>query len=800
MADSHGFFISYRRDLHRELAESVADCLRTMVGGDRVFMDQQIQSLPPGSVWPRQIVRGLRNSSAVLAIIDDRWFHELECRNKRADRWLSWKHSDDWVRYELCLALMSGKTVIPVLAGSGARMREDLLTPELKELATRQCCTLQDSENLADQLQQLLQWLPSAEAVHGGFIGRFVSEAGPTYMPAEAVTDADGGELWDPATETDSPQVMDFKFSIFSGDYREKLKIEFLLGSIRGALPTALQLEDLRLAGQPRKFRHSSRKKGMFLQCSCVLTDGLDSGIPEHVLLSVRSTTQFHDPGDVRNIQGVSCLIATCMSDFGFHDNELSLPIALLDDLARPNRWAVFSRKLLMPDSLIESRFLGAGFNFATADKEYLHLVWHIRVRQKPPVLLVPQRQKSGCDVPVWTRIQDLAAIDFSEAPIDAAVLAHLFPEYLSGEASSVAGFHGFLESPGMAGRGYSGGGWCRFARDTVAVDLTLMFQQAVHRGQWNPADSGPGDMLKSFADYTESLRTVFKLPFAVEALQISGAEPPYDRALWLNLIDDRRNVLRRYCVISSQSLEQQPTDWMVTSARRIAERVQTDTNGAAAAIIVLNPVQTDDRVSLHNPLSVHRRNETPIHLIQIAMGDMRIPRREVVHALIVLSEPVETPERWLLFTRSAGDQRWRLPGGKIEGIETPDQALVRELAEELRLGIGDFELSREIVPGGITSFEHSPKTGRLTHYSLHPFLVHLRSGGIARVTEQLNCSVGQPCELRLVAIHDWCEHGVGFDPGYAQAVLSRLAVTEVQQAASVLSAVPASCWRAEFP
>jgi 8-oxo-dGTP pyrophosphatase MutT (NUDIX family) len=62
---------------------------------------------------------------------------------------------------------------------------------------------------------------------------------------------------------------------------------------------------------------------------------------------------------------------------------------------------------------------------------------------------------------------------------------------------------------------------------------------------------------------------------------------------------------------------------------------------------------------------------------------------RRAIRALII------TPEREVLLMRihspEGGDSFWIAPGGGIEASETPEDALQRELAEEL--GLVDFEL-----------------------------------------------------------------------------------------------------------
>lgn len=70
-------------------------------------------------------------------------------------------------------------------------------------------------------------------------------------------------------------------------------------------------------------------------------------------------------------------------------------------------------------------------------------------------------------------------------------------------------------------------------------------------------------------------------------------------------------------------------------------------------------------------------------------MPDLTIPGHLVVAAAIV--DSLERPTRTLCARRSAPAAlagRWELPGGKVEPDETAEEALHRELAEELGIQV----------------------------------------------------------------------------------------------------------------
>ena len=56
-----------------------------------------------------------------------------------------------------------------------------------------------------------------------------------------------------------------------------------------------------------------------------------------------------------------------------------------------------------------------------------------------------------------------------------------------------------------------------------------------------------------------------------------------------------------------------------------------------------------------------------------------------------VLAAVLEKNGRWLIAKRKRGDRfagLWEFPGGKLEAGETPEEGLVREISEELGVGV----------------------------------------------------------------------------------------------------------------
>lgn len=78
---------------------------------------------------------------------------------------------------------------------------------------------------------------------------------------------------------------------------------------------------------------------------------------------------------------------------------------------------------------------------------------------------------------------------------------------------------------------------------------------------------------------------------------------------------------------------------------------------------------------------------------------------------LVVAAALSDGRGRWLMHRRALSKPNgglWEFPGGKVDGLEMPTESLVRELHEELGIGVNPAEL----VPAGFA--EAQPDPGRL--------------------------------------------------------------------------------------
>ena len=84
---------------------------------------------------------------------------------------------------------------------------------------------------------------------------------------------------------------------------------------------------------------------------------------------------------------------------------------------------------------------------------------------------------------------------------------------------------------------------------------------------------------------------------------------------------------------------------------------------------------------------------------------------------------------------------RWEFPGGKVEPGETPEQAIVREIAEELRATI--------VIDRFVATVDYDYDTFHLT---MHCFLAHVAKGQL----ELLEHSAARWLSLEHIDEVDW--------------------------------------------
>ncbi len=765
------FFISYRRATDGDSADTLVGELARLGGSEAIFFDRDPQSLPAGISWPYEIISNVASCETLLAIIGPGWLEEFRRRNRSPEGgWRPDTESKDWVRREIVFALQFGKRVVALLVNGAEMPGESDLPEDMRELAFRQSFRFAPdcdwASEVGDLVEQLRAPVSRPVAVPIPPLGR------PAQTPDELPDSLDHptGKRWDPRSETEDPHSYDYKFCVLDPEVRHRIRVELLAANQSGELRRGFSLTELRAFGEPRKFRTASAKCGLFVQAACIVSDGLDDGVVSKVLLYLRDEYQIHDPEriDPRNIDGESCLVATCLSAFSLHAGSGHLPKALLNDLAEPNPWAIFSRKLLIPDAVIDSKFLGVAFNLSNPQKEYLFLIWHVRTRRCPETMLVPAREEKHYDLPVWQSLDQLAGYDFEKAPIDRRVIEKTFGLNLrTPETKPKAPWlTGFVRFPGFDNTQSNGGRAVRWRRDTVPLDLARMFQQRVSRSPGSIPSSRATDLLSAF----ETDVRARALAVSVESVTWASVAEPFSAGLKLIVLDEAERPIGTYLILALESVEGAiPTELV----RRIRERAEIGFGVAEEpkAVLVLQGIHTADRFEIRGAESLHDPGRTPIHVVRLALGANRIPVKRIAHAIVPVRR-AEGPADSLLITRTKGDERPRLPGGKLENDESPLRALIRELNEELALEPDEFEASEALVGEGINVFEISPSSGLLTHYRIFPFLVRVVGTGFAKLLRQIRDPLpDDACSVWPVPFDEWIETGLGFDFSYPRTV-----------------------------
>lgn len=150
-------FINYRTGDAEQTAAAIDTALVRRFGEDRVFFAGR--SLRAGRVFPNGLLRGVRRSEVLLAV--------LGAEGARSPRLAA---ADDWVRRELLVARECGIPVVPVLVGRTTdRLRAADLPPELAWLADVQSLRYdthskdRDLAAIGDAVTELVPTLPQPE-------------------------------------------------------------------------------------------------------------------------------------------------------------------------------------------------------------------------------------------------------------------------------------------------------------------------------------------------------------------------------------------------------------------------------------------------------------------------------------------------------------------------------------------------------------------------------------------------------------------------------------------------------------
>ncbi|MGX1541174.1 toll/interleukin-1 receptor domain-containing protein [Streptomyces adustus] len=136
-------FINYRTGDGNDIAVLIDNELTKRFGKNHAF--RASKSIAPGVAYPDALLRGVRRSALVLAVIGADW---LNFQSRLND-------PEDWVRREIEEAFTCGVPVVPVLAGrSTERLRKEKLPEALARLAELQSVRL-DTQNAEADLKRL---------------------------------------------------------------------------------------------------------------------------------------------------------------------------------------------------------------------------------------------------------------------------------------------------------------------------------------------------------------------------------------------------------------------------------------------------------------------------------------------------------------------------------------------------------------------------------------------------------------------------------------------------------------------
>lgn len=610
------------------------------------------------------------------------------------------------------------------------------------------------------------------------------------------------GQEWHPE-ERESPHKFDYKFNIVDATKQQEVE-NAIAKEVSEPGSIAFTLDWFRNKGKFKKFTDGQSKQGMFIQAGAIITDGFETGNIQNVLCTKRVEEQFSNRESKRYKRGDSTVFGTCLASFKYQDHFGHIPTALLNDINENCPWALFSRKLLVPDLHVDSKFLGISYNFEKSDRKYVFLIWHVRTKKTPEVIQVYAREKKEHDVPYWCNLANLENLDLSEKPIDRLSLTQLVNGISSELPNEKCGF--IVPDKYEKVRASE---WTPqvVKRDEIILDVLRMYQQEFHRAGRNisaieEAISGHKkgrrnlevSLQKDLDSYLTSCLRGLGINHDVKFESITGMESGAGRIdMSLEINDTDGNRLFRYllelkCTEGSSKGEEYIKQCQAYAALySTPSKTKKKIAGFDAIILVHGIIGTKNPYGEYkrvNPYPIqgsitHPSNDMPIHVIRIALRPMspsvKTKRSDVAHAIIVFKNKKGVVEN-LLFTKKENDECPRLPGGKVEGDQTPKEALLRELMEELKLSPSDIEADiRPVVPEkagqlpGVIVDEMSVKHGYIKPFRFHPFWIKLTEEGRKKVCN----NIGKTDHFPFFGnIEEWKNHGNGAGMAYPDQIV----------------------------
>jgi TIR domain-containing protein len=150
LRDEHLIFLSYRREDSQTWTERIADVLKQHFGKKAVFQD--VEAMPPGADFRQHLQSQLQHCRVVLAVIGPQWVTAIdEHGNRRLD------DEQDWVRYEIELALQYQTALIPLLVDNATPPPQEQLPESIRQLAFQTVHRIRSNPDFRSDMNKLIQ-------------------------------------------------------------------------------------------------------------------------------------------------------------------------------------------------------------------------------------------------------------------------------------------------------------------------------------------------------------------------------------------------------------------------------------------------------------------------------------------------------------------------------------------------------------------------------------------------------------------------------------------------------------------